>query len=159
MQHDSNGWDESRQELGFLAATAVAGTIVSGLVLGGWWSLATGTAIGETDVVDQGLHRLTRSECHSTLATLLSQFRSDPRVLWVWVEQSTPGGSSLTMATADTARSMQAPRPYAFRPDVETIPAGTCGFDKNSLHAVSLGGVAGPFLEPEPDSWRVSVGP
>ena len=151
MQHESNGWDESRQELGFLTATAVAGTIVSGLVLGGWWSLATGTAIGETDVVDQGLHKLTRSECRSTLATLLSQFRSDPRVLWVWVEQSAPALTSLTVMSKETGVLRDAPRPYAFRPDVKELPAGICGFERNSVHALSLGGAAGSVLAPEPN--------
>ena len=159
MQNGSSGLNDSGRELGFLAALGVVGTVVSGLVMTAWGPTGTGRAMDATEVVDHGMHNLSTGFCRATVASLLDEFRDDPRVLWVWVEQSAPGGSPLSMATADTARSMQAPRPYAFRPDVETIPAGTCGFEKNSLHAVSLGGVAGPFLEPELDSWRVSVSP
>lgn len=159
MRDESNGWGESRQELGFLTATAVTGAVVSGLVIAGWMSLAAEPLVSATDVVDQGLHNLTPAECRSTLGTLLAQFRSDPRVLWLWVEQSVPSGSEVSVATLDTSLSREPPRPYAFRPDAAQVPAGTCGFEKNSLHAESLGGIVGPFLEPILEPWRVGVGP
>ncbi|WP_448207832.1 hypothetical protein [Azospirillum sp. sgz302134] len=159
MQDESRRWEESRRELGILTATAVAGAIVSGVVIAGWWSLEAETAVAATDVVDQGLHNLSPAECRSTLSALLSQFRSDPRVLWVWVEQSVSAGSSHITATLGTSLSYDSPRPYAFRPDVAEAPTGVCGFENNSLHALSLGGAAGPFLEPPPDPMKVAVGP
>ena len=159
MQNGSSGVNDSERELGFLAALAVVGTVVSGLVMSAWGPAAAGRAMSAMDAVDHGMHNLSADFCRATVTSLLDEFRTDPRVLWVWVEQSAPALTSLTIRSQETSVLRDAPRPYAFRPDVETIPAGTCGFDKNSLHAVSLGGVAGPFQEPEPDSWRVSVGP
>lgn len=160
MQDGSNPWDEdSRQEMGFLAATAAAGIVVSGLVMAGWWSLASATPVADTDIVDQGLHNLDPAECRSTLDTVLAEFRNDPRVLWVWVEESGTAGVHVPVTTENTGVLREAPRPYAFRPDVAAVPAGTCTFARNSLHALSLGGVAGPLLEPVPEPWQVGVGP
>ncbi len=159
MQDGSNRWDDAGQDLNFLTATAAAGVVVSGLVMAGWWSLAAASPVADTDVVDQGVHNLDPAECRSTLATVLSEFRSDPRVLWVWAEESAPARIGYPVTTVDTAATREAPRPYAFRPDVAAAPAGTCGFQRNSLHALSLGGVAGPLMEPTPEPWQVGVGP
>ena len=159
MQDGSNGWGDSPQELAFLTATALTGTVLSGLVFAGWMSLASASAVTETDVVDHGLHNLTATECRDTLTALLARFREDPQVLWVWVEQSAPTGARANTLTQETNRAGGQPRPYAFRPDAAQLPAGVCSFAWNSLHAQSLGGVAGPYLEPPLEPWRVSVNP
>ncbi len=162
MQNGSKRWAEkSRNELGFLTATAVAGAIVSSLVITGWWSQAFGNLIADTDITDQALHRLAPQECRATLATLLDQFRGDPKVLWVWAEESIPvADPAPTTATLDTTLSREAPRPYAFRPDAAEVPAEACSFERNSLHALSLGGVARSILSPmPPELWSVNVTP
>lgn len=159
MQDGSNRWDDAGQDLNFLAATSVAGVLVSGLVMAGWWSLTAASPVAATDVVNQGVHNLSPDECRTTLNTALGEFRSDPRVLWVWVEESVPARINHPVMTVHTVATREAPRPYAFRPDVAAAPAGVCGFAWNSLHALSLGGVAGPLMEPAPSPWQVGVGP
>ncbi|MBP2296522.1 hypothetical protein [Azospirillum rugosum] len=159
MQDGSNDWGDTPQELGFLTATSLTGAVVSGLVLAGWMSLASATVVTDTDVVDQGLHNLTPAECQGTLNAVLNRFRTDPRVLWLWVEQSVPTATRANTMTQDTSLSRAAPRPYAFHPGVAQLPAGLCAFERNSLHAESLGGVVGAFLEPPVEPWRVGVAP
>jgi hypothetical protein len=151
MQNGSSDWNDSERELGFLAALAVVGTVVSGLVMSAWGPAAAGRAMDATDIVDQGMHNLSPGFCHATVTSLLDEFRNDPRVLWVWVEQSAPALTSLTVMSKETGVLRDAPRPYAFRPDVKELPAGICGFERNSVHALSLGGAAGSVLAPEPN--------
>lgn len=159
MQDGSNNWGDTPQELGFLAATSLTGVVVSGFVLAGWMSLASTTAVTDTDVVDQAVHNLSPAECRETLDTVLNRFREDPRVLWVWVEQSVPTGIRVSAMTQATGLSRAAPRPYAFQPQVARLPDGLCAFERNSLHAESLGGVAGAYLEPPLEPWQVGVNP
>lgn len=158
MQNGSSGWNDSDRELGFLAALAVVGTVVSGLVMSAWGPATAGRAMDATDVVDHGMHNLSTGFCRATVASLLGEFRNDPRVLWVWVEQSAPAVTSLTIRSQETSVQRAAPRPYAFRPDVTELPAGICGFERNSVHALSLGGAAGTVLATEPNTGWAGAG-
>ncbi len=157
MRKILDGWTELDRGLSFLAAMAVAGAILSGLVIGAWGPVAGESRVA-ADVADQGMHNLPPAVCRATVTTLMDLYRSDPRVLWVWVEESAPTLSSLTLITQDTGVRHDAPRPYAFRPDVKEMPAGVCRFAMNSVHASSLGGVAGAVLAPETDLLIVGVG-
>ncbi len=158
MQNGSSGLNDSGRELGFLAALGVVGTVVSGLVMTAWGPTGTGRAMDATEVVDHGMHNLSTGFCRATVASLLDEFRDDPRVLWVWVEQSAPAVTGLTIRSQETSVQRDAPRPYAFRPDAEELPAGICGFERNSVHALSLGGAAGTVLAPEPNPGWAGTG-
>ena len=158
MQNGSSGVNDSERELGFLAALAVVGTVVSGLVMSAWGPAAAGRAMSAMDAVDHGMHNLSADFCRATVTSLLDEFHNDPRVLWVWVEQSAPALTSLTIRSQETSVLRDAPRPYAFRPDVKELPAGICGFERNSVHALSLGGAAGTVLAPEPNPGWAEAG-
>ncbi|MDQ2103754.1 hypothetical protein [Azospirillum isscasi] len=159
MRDQSSRHGDSWFESGVLWGTSIAGVALSGLMAVTWQPADAASSGPATAIVDHGAHQLDHAACTEALSTLLARFREDPRVLWIWVEQSVPAGHGLTVRTKGTTVSRDAPRPYAFRPGADVKPAEVCGFTSNSVHALSMGGVAQPYEVTAPDPWSVAGGP
>ena len=156
MRDQSSRNGDSWFDSGILWGTSIAGMALSGLMAVTWSSTDAAPSGTASAIVDRGAHQLDRAACTEALSTLLARFHDDPRVLWVWVEQSVPAGHGLTVRTKGAAVSHDAPRPYAFRPDADVKPAELCGFTSNSVHALSVNGIAQPYEATAADSWSAA---
>ena len=159
MRDHSSRHDDSVFESGVLWGTSIAGIALSGLMAVTWNPADAAPSGAASAIVDHGVHQLDHAACTDALSTLLARFRDDPQVLWMWVEQTAPAGHGLIVRTKNTSVSRDAPRPYAFRPNAGVKPEEVCGFTSNSVHALSMGGIAQPYEVTAPDPWSVAAGP
>ncbi|HYH40278.1 MAG TPA: hypothetical protein VD860_18805 [Azospirillum sp.] len=157
MRHAMPSWSASWRELAFLTCVSAAGIIASVYVALHGPTAEDRTRFAPDQIVDRGLHNLSPDECRTALATLVEEARGRSDVLWLWVEESVPGRGVRRYGTAATSVSRAAPRAHAFR--AAAPPAATCAHPSNSLHALSLGGVARPMTDAEPDPWAAEGGP
>lgn len=157
MRHAVQPWGASWRELAFLTCVSAAGIIASVYVAVHGPTAEDRTRFAADQIVDRGLHNLSADECRTALATLVDEARGRSDVLWLWVEESVPGRSLRRYGTAATSVSRVAPRAHAFRADAP--PAATCAYPSNSLHALSLGGIARPMIDAAPDPWAAEGGP
>ncbi|TWA57816.1 hypothetical protein FBZ84_12167 [Azospirillum baldaniorum] len=153
-RHGDSGFDS-----GVLWGTSIAGIALSGLMAFTWNPADASSSGPASAIIDRGAHQLDHAACTEALSTLLARFRDNPDVLWVWVEQSVPAGHGLVVRTKATSVSPDAPRPYAVRPNAAVNPEQACGFTSNSVHALSMGGIAQPYEVTAPDPWSVAGGP
>ncbi|AWK89152.1 hypothetical protein [Azospirillum thermophilum] len=102
------------------------------------------------------LHNLTPQACRVAVSLLAGRWAGDSRVPWIWADESPRLGAPrevLQQVTAD-----QAPRPYAVEPAAAKgrMPGRACSFENNSVHALSLGGIAAPMRRPRISDCRWS---
>lgn len=91
------------------------------------------------------LHNLSPQACRLAVSLLAGRWANDSRVPWIWADE-TPRLSA-PREILQQAAAAPAPRPYALAPAAAKgqMPGKACSFENNSVHALSLGGIAAPY--------------
>ncbi len=123
--------------LKFVVAWSLGGIVASALVLGALISLQKETSSGDI-VTERSLDRLDEQTCQRMMQTFIEQSHSGARIIWLWAEESSPRLFGSAMRTKQVVEATNPPRPYAFHPTTQAVPAEACSFPSNSLHVVSI---------------------